>query len=97
MSDATKHAGTDDNSNGGPHLADRGDPWFDDGNIILQAEGKQFRVFRGILAASSSVFGDMFTIPQPTDEKLVGGCPVVHLSDTAEDLHHVLKALFDRR
>ncbi|KIM91580.1 hypothetical protein PILCRDRAFT_733 [Piloderma croceum F 1598] len=71
-----------------------GDPWLDDGNIILQAESTQFRVVRSILSASSSVFGDMFSFPQPENENLVYGCPVVHVSDTAEDLHHVLKALY---
>jgi BTB/POZ domain len=74
-----------------------GDPWLDDGNIILQAESTQFRVLRSILSASSSVFRDMFSLPQPENENLVDGCPVVHVSDTADDLHHVLKALFDRR
>jgi len=47
----------------------RGDPWLDDGNIILQTGSKQFRVVRSILSASSSVFRDMFSIPQPVDEK----------------------------
>ena len=78
-------------------LLERGDPWFNDGNIILQAESKQFRVLRSILSENSSVFADMFTVPQPVDGELVDGCPIVHVSDTAEDLHHVLKALFVRR
>src|SRR6266436_1743325 len=75
----------------------QGDPWLDDGNIILQAESTQFRFLRSILSASSSVFRGMFTVPQPVNEVLVDGCPVVHVSDRAQDLHHVLKALFDRR
>jgi BTB/POZ domain len=86
-----------DTSNAIPTVPERGDPWLDDGNIILQAESTQFRVVRSILSASSSVFGDMFGIPQPENENLVDGCPVVHVSDTADDLHHVLKAVFDRR
>jgi BTB/POZ domain len=86
-----------DMSNALPTVPERGDPWLDDGNIILQAESTQFRVVRSILSASSSVFGDMFGIPQPENENLVDGCPVVHVSDTADDLHHVLKAVFDRR
>lgn len=63
----------------------------------MQAESKQFRVLRSILSENSSVFADMFTVPQPVDGELVDGCPIVHVSDTAEDLHHVLKALFVRR
>jgi hypothetical protein len=92
----TKRSRTDA-SNAEPPTPERGDPWLDDGNIVLQAGSEQFRVLRSILSASSSIFSDMFSIPQPVDEKLVDGCPVVHVSDTAEDLHHVLKALFDRR
>ena len=86
-----------DTPNAAPPLPERGDPWLDDGNIILQAESTRFRVVRSILSASSSVFRDIFSLPQPENENLVDGCPVVHVSDTAEDLHHVLKALFDRR
>jgi hypothetical protein len=51
----------------------------------------------GFLSASSSVFRDMFNLPQPENDNVVDGCPVVHVSNTADDLHHVLKALFDRR
>jgi hypothetical protein len=38
-----------------------------------------------------------FSLPQPDNENVVDGCQVVHVSDTTDDLHHVLKALFDRR
>lgn len=78
--------------------AKHGDPWFEDGNIILQAEWTQFKVYRGILAKNSEIFKDMFAMPLPAaGEELEDGCPVVHLSDRAEDWHHVLGALFDRR
>lgn len=77
----------------------RSQPWFDDGNIILQAENTQFRVYRGILAASSSIFADMFSMPQPAlcAETMMEGCSVVHLSDSAEDLRYVLEALCQRK
>jgi hypothetical protein len=78
----------------------RGEPWFDDGNIVLQAELTQFRVYRGVLAASSDIFADMLSLPQPTVKPgniIVEGCPVVVLADSADDWHHVLKALFLRR
>lgn len=76
----------------------RGDPWFDDGNIILQAEQTQFRVYRGLLASSSTIFSDMLSVPQPnTPDQLVEGCPVVELPDLARDWEHVLRALFKRR
>lgn len=76
------------------------EPWLKDGNIVLEAEGNQFRVHRSILANHSSIFEDMFAMPQPSatnESELVEGCPVVKLSDTAADLQYVLKALCHRR
>jgi hypothetical protein len=74
-------------------------PWFNDGNIVLQVESTQFRVFRGVLATASTVFNDMFSIPQPPSPggELVEGCLVVHLQDSAQDWQYGLKALFERR
>ena len=74
----------------------RSDIWYTDGNVILQAEGVQFKVLKSILAQSSSVFEDMFSIPQPPSSSAdtVDGCPIVHLSDSAEEVGYVLKALF---
>jgi len=68
-------------------------PWFDDGNVVLEAEGKQFRVYRGILSENSVVFNDMFYLSRPGGEDEVEGCPVVRLSDRAEDLRIVLEVL----
>jgi len=71
--------------------------WFEDGSIILQAESTQFRVHKTLLARRSTVLGDMFEVPQPADgEPLVEGCLVVHLSDTAEDVEHMVCSLYDR-
>lgn len=77
----------------------RSDIWYDDGNVVLQAQNTQFKVHRSILAQSSSVFKDMFMLPQPPLEgtQLVEGCPVVQLSDPAEDVRYILRALSDRR
>lgn len=75
------------------------EPWFDDGNVILEAEQTQFKVYRGILCENSQIFRDMFAIPQsPTShDKMQDGCPVVQLSDCANEVRHVLKALCQRR
>lgn len=76
----------------------RSEIWLEDGNVVLQAEGTQFKVYRGILSLNSPVFKDMFSLPQPTSgEELVEGCPVVHLSDSAADVTYVLQAFFQRR
>lgn len=73
----------------------RSQPWFEDGNVILEAEQTQFRVYRGILAANSAIFKDMFQFAKPGDGGNIDGCPVVQLSDSSEDLQHVLEVLHD--
>lgn len=72
----------------------QGAVWFDDGNVILVAEATAFRIYRGVLMGVSEVFRDMFMIPQPPDAERWEGCPIVHLSDTAADLNHVLSVLY---
>lgn len=57
----------------------------------------QFKVFKGILAVNSPIFRDMFSIAQVQEGEYTDGCPVVHLSDNAQDLAHILKALHDSR
>lgn len=55
--------------------------WFDDGNVVVQAEQTLFKVHKSILALHSTVFKDMFSIPQPPPEGeiMVEGCPVVRV------------------
>ncbi|OJT05562.1 hypothetical protein TRAPUB_3611 [Trametes pubescens] len=73
--------------------------WHSDGTIILVARDIEFRVFKGILAEHSPVFRDMFSLPQPVDASSStpphraadDPCPIVHLSDSPEDLRHVLR------
>ncbi|KAF7964590.1 hypothetical protein HWV62_5375 [Athelia sp. TMB] len=76
----------------------RSEIWFEDGNVILQAENTQFKVHRGMLARNSSIFNDMFSVPQPPmpEEESVEGCVVIHLPDSAHDLEIVLRALIER-
>ncbi|KAJ7185866.1 hypothetical protein C8R46DRAFT_387761 [Mycena filopes] len=68
--------------------------WKPFGDIILQAESTQFRVSRDILAEQSSVFRDMFGVPQPPNEPTIEGCPIVHVSDTAQDWELLLEVLY---
>ncbi|KAK0469314.1 uncharacterized protein EV420DRAFT_23231 [Desarmillaria tabescens] len=67
--------------------------WFVDGNIIIQTESTQFRVYRGILAANSLVLSDMLSLSQPDKKYMVDDCPVVHFHDSPKDMVHFLKAL----
>ncbi|KAI0783930.1 hypothetical protein BC629DRAFT_1518202 [Irpex lacteus] len=71
--------------------------WFEDGNIVLVAEGTGFRVHRGVLSRHSEVFRDMFLVPQPAEgEETIEGCPVVRLTeDGAEEVALVLEILYD--
>ncbi|KAK7056935.1 hypothetical protein VNI00_002653 [Paramarasmius palmivorus] len=76
----------------------RGDPWFEDGNIILVTENNPtaFRVHRGVLARHSEVFEGMFEISRP--EVVLNsaeGCPVVPMYDLPVELSNLVKALYD--
>lgn len=79
-------------------LLQRSRLWFDDGNVILQAENTQFRVHRSLLSLQSNVFKDMFSMPQPMDTATtlnVDRCPIITLSDKASDLEHVLSIFYE--
>jgi hypothetical protein len=71
--------------------------WFEDGNLILEADATQFRVYHGVLVKQSSVFRDMLSIPQPSEQDLVEGVPLVRLHDSSEEVTHFLSALYDTR
>ncbi len=60
--------------------------WYADGNVVLQAEETQFRVHRSLLSLHSEIMKDCFECPQPVDDDLVEGCPVIHLTDSAKDM-----------
>lgn len=85
--------------------ASRGDPWFEDGNIILLVGDddrrmlKAFKVHRGVLARQSEVFETMFDIPQPAPGlesiEQVDGCPVIRMYDLPNELSDLIKALYD--
>ncbi|KAI0669334.1 hypothetical protein C8Q78DRAFT_978161 [Trametes maxima] len=83
----------------GPFAPDvfRSECWYEDGNIVLIAECVAFRVHRGLLAQHSTIFHDLFSVPQPCTDasELIEGCPVVHLSDTSDDVERLLRALYD--
>ncbi|KAJ7134262.1 hypothetical protein C8R44DRAFT_869924 [Mycena epipterygia] len=66
------------------------------GDIVIQVESTQFRVHRDSLSNHSSVFGDMFSLPQSPNEATVEGCPIVHLTgDSVQDVEIILAAFYD--
>ncbi|KAF7302874.1 BTB domain-containing protein [Mycena kentingensis (nom. inval.)] len=68
--------------------------WFNDGNIVLQAENMQYKLFHGILALRSEIFRDMLVVGQQAAGEMVDGCPLVHLPDEARELTPFLKAIY---
>lgn len=70
--------------------------WFDDGSVVLVARNTGFRVFRSLLAAQSTVFGGMLACSSVSAEEMLEGCPVVRLSDSPEDVAHLLRVLLPK-
>ncbi|KAI1793386.1 hypothetical protein LXA43DRAFT_1002298 [Ganoderma leucocontextum] len=81
----------------------RGEPWFEDGNIILLTEDIDsdttvaFKVHRGVLSRHSEVFQSMFDIPSPaaTAVEVADGCQVVRMHDRPTELSALIRALYD--
>ncbi|KAI5121414.1 hypothetical protein M0805_003186 [Coniferiporia weirii] len=75
---------------------ERGEPWFDDGNLILQADDNvRFKVHRGVLARQSEVFKDMLALPQPQDSGAGTELETVRMFDLPVELSILLKAIYD--
>lgn len=78
----------------------KGDPWFEDGNIILLTSVDDsaiaYKVHRGVLARHSEVFRSMFEVaePPPHSENFEQ-CPVVYMHDVPVELSNIIKALYD--
>ena len=81
----------------------RGEPWFEDGNVIVLTEDTAsevtvaFKVHRGVLARHSEVFQSMFELPPPTaeDVEVADGCQVVRMYDKPTELSALIRALYD--
>ncbi|KDQ62284.1 hypothetical protein JAAARDRAFT_203451, partial [Jaapia argillacea MUCL 33604] len=76
--------------------------WFFDGNIVLQATDEAehtqhlFKCHKSILAKHSSIFDDVFGLPQSQESsEQFEGVPLVRLPDSADDLRDLLELLYD--
>ena len=67
--------------------------WLNDRNIVLIARDVGFRIYRGRLAAQSTIFTDMFSSPNSSADEYYDDCPVVRLSNSVEDLRYFLRVL----
>jgi hypothetical protein len=66
-----------------------------DANVILRSSDKaNFRVHKSLLALSSPFFKDLLSLPQPPDDELVDGLPVITLSEDAGLLNILISLLY---
>ena len=73
--------------------------FYPNGDLVLIAQGVDVRVFYGPIVDQSNVFRDMIGIPQPTNSDQPASaiaipstrCITLHLTDSAEDLRHLLR------
>ncbi|KAH8826503.1 hypothetical protein DL96DRAFT_1711073 [Flagelloscypha sp. PMI_526] len=69
------------------------DLWFDDGNLVIKASNRLFKVHRGTLAAQSPVFADMLSLPPSQDQEILDGCPLVEMPDEPMSVEFFLRAI----
>lgn len=88
-------------SNGGatapsetPFLEKSSDFWIDNGNVVLRTATKQYRIHQGVLSMHSSVFKDVFSIPQPVEQSTHEGVPIVGITDSAKDWDELLPVIY---
>ncbi|PSR72662.1 hypothetical protein PHLCEN_2v11470 [Hermanssonia centrifuga] len=70
------------------------DVWFDQGDVVVQADDAIFRVYSSVLIRSSPVFEDMLDNARVDT---FSGCPVLRLQERGNDLAPVLRAMHSRR
>lgn len=71
------------------------DLWFEDGGLIIQAEQSFFKIYKGILAARSSVFKAMLDEDSGLTKNCIDGCDLLQVPDSAADMTYLLRAIFD--
>ncbi|KAI0917318.1 hypothetical protein AcW1_007467 [Taiwanofungus camphoratus] len=83
----------------GTLVYERGEPWFEDGNIVLLTgqPSVAFKVHRGVLARHSEIFQSMFQLPPPSqpDVESLDDCQVVRMYDLPAELSSLIRALYD--
>ena len=69
-----------------------------DANIIVRSSDRvNFRVHKSVLALSSPIFEDLLSLPQPPDDELIDGLPVVQLPEDACLLNSLISLLYPVR
>ncbi|KAI0248055.1 hypothetical protein BJV78DRAFT_1285095 [Lactifluus subvellereus] len=62
--------------------------------ILRSADLVNFHVHKSALVTSSPFFSDMFSLPQPPNDEVVDGLPVVHVPEDAEVLNSLISMLY---
>jgi hypothetical protein len=62
--------------------------------ILRSSDQANFRVHKSVLAMSSPFFKDLLSLPQPPDDGLFDGLPVVPLSEDAGLLNSLISLLY---
>ncbi len=62
--------------------------------IVRSSDQASFRVHKSVLAMSSPFFKDLLSLPQPPDDELVYGLPVIQLSEDASLLNSLISLLY---
>ncbi|KAH9024476.1 hypothetical protein EDB83DRAFT_2177333, partial [Lactarius deliciosus] len=62
--------------------------------MVQSSDLVNFRVNKDVLSVSSPFFADMFSLPQPSENEVVDGLPVVQLPEDAEILSSLLTVLY---
>ena len=62
--------------------------------IVRTSDQTSFLVHKSVLASSSWVFRDMFTLPWPPNNEMINGFPVVDISEDAELVRSLITILY---
>ena len=62
--------------------------------IVRASDSTSFPVHKSVLASSSWVFRDMFTLPWPPNNEMTDGLPVVDISEDAELVRSLITMLY---
>ncbi|GJE89945.1 BTB/POZ domain-containing protein [Phanerochaete sordida] len=69
--------------------------WFDEGNVIVAACGRSFRLHSGVLAHHSDVFKELTSAPALAALEKLAGCAVLRVEDEGEVLAQLLQIMYD--
>jgi hypothetical protein len=62
--------------------------------IVRSSDKANFRVHKSVLAMSSPFFKDLLSLPQPPDDEIIDGLPVVALPEDAGPLNSLISLLY---